>query len=86
LKLQYREGTRGGPELNPTMQRTERIDSSGESALGRPANASLEADASTAALLCPSCVHGILPSGGSTINDVRLSAVVVFPQSNQKSL
>src|SRR5262245_49784243 len=71
--LLYALGVIGGPELKPMRHRSDAVAPSGPSRKARP-----RSSARVAATFCAACgvSGGILPSGGSTISEVRLSASV----------
>jgi hypothetical protein len=78
----------GGPELNPMMQRT-RSDPGPRSStqppgVGSSAPTPRRAAATASARFCASGVKGgILPSGGSTISDVRKVPMTLLLPSYQ---
>src|ERR1043166_9526927 len=79
--LLYWPGVIGGPELKPCRHRSATGRSSYESP--RPESDHRRIAATRCAV---SGVNGILPSGGSTMSDVRRSFVSLLPSSYQNSL
>ena len=69
----------GGPEVGDNRHR-----SCKDRSVGLSAGCSLEAARASAILFCASGVNGgILPSGGSTISEVRLVETTVVARSHQ---